>query len=206
VDKLWQFDQTLFRDIHIGLHKSWLDPVFWVISSSGLGWVQTVILLLVIGITVYKSGWRMNDTVRLALASLFSFAFTGVVDTLIKHFVPRERPSNLVWAHPQEQIFSRSFASGHTASSFSIALILFFLTRNSDKRRVGWIALVWAALVGFSRMYRGVHWPSDVLSGFGVALACTSLLMFILPKEFAVAASEQEKREDGSAAEAVAEA
>lgn len=54
-----------------------------------------------------------------------------------------------------------SFPSGHTAASFAVGVLLF----RKLPKRYGIPALVLAALIGFSRLYLGVHYPSDVLAG-----------------------------------------
>ena len=59
-----------------------------------------------------------------------------------------------------------SFPSGHTSAAFSVALICFW---QLDKK-YSWIFVLIAALIGVSRLYLGVHYPSDVLGGFLIAL------------------------------------
>jgi membrane-associated phospholipid phosphatase len=188
VSGLWELDQSLFRAIHLDGHRDWLDPLFFVISSTGLGWVQSILILAALP-------WRkaMARTPRrlvkgdlrpltgpllltLALASLINTAF-------LKKAIPRERPSNLPDALPQETFFHNSFPSGHTATSFAIAAALFWLTRGTSHRWVGPAALAWAALVGLSRIYRGVHWPTDVLGGALVGIGSAALVAMLLPKD-----------------------
>ncbi|MBU6182388.1 MAG: phosphatase PAP2 family protein [Verrucomicrobia bacterium] len=65
----------------------------------------------------------------------------------------------------------RSFPSSHTANCFCLATVCAFFLRR------GWIAFIPAALVGFSRMYVGVHWPTDVLAGAFVGAACGALVV-----------------------------
>jgi undecaprenyl-diphosphatase len=181
MNTIWRWDEDTFRSINLGWHSTWLDPIFFVVSSTGLGWVQALIIL---GFFPWKA-LRTKTKRRKALAStapllLCAWAFTGIVDTAIKHAVPRDRPSNEPWALPQENVHAWSFASGHTASSFGIAFAFFFLTRGTKLSNWGWAGLVWAGLVGFSRIYRGVHWPSDVLSGFFVGLGCACVFMAVV--------------------------
>ena len=66
---------------------------------------------------------------------------------------------------------SMSFPSGHTSRVFAMATLIAFGT----KRPVGVAMFVFAALVGLSRIYLGLHWPSDVLAGavLGIALGLT---------------------------------
>ena len=185
---LWQFDQTVFRDINVGWHHNWLDPFFWILSSSGLGWVQvsTLILLLSWKVFTVEGARSFADLGRCVIEKSFLFivlltwAVTGILDQLSKQWVPRERPSDLAWSLPQEDISWRSFASGHTATSFGIAFAVLFLTWGTRRRGWGIFALCWAALVGLSRVYRGVHWPTDVISGFFVGLGSASIVFFLL--------------------------
>ena len=192
--ELWQWDQTVFRDVHLGWHESWLDPIFFIISSSGLGWVQiTFIVLLFPWRRFRKSEFAYEGTFFHRFAHFLRFErplnvplavawlLAGTIVPIIKHEVPRERPSNLIWAHPQEHIFANSYASGHTSTSFAIAWTVFFFTRGTPQAKWGWLALVWAFLVGIARIYRGVHWPSDVVAGFFVGLGCACLTRLIWP-------------------------
>ncbi len=173
VDGLWRFDKQLFRDIHVGLHQFWLDPVFWVLSYSGLGQVQAVFILLLL----FRRQSRSYVLPLLVSEIISGFAMGDV----IKHFLPRDRPSNLLIAQPQEAWFSNSFPSGHTTSSFGIAFMLFLLVRKNQPW-IGWVALGWATLVGVSRIYRGIHWPTDVLGGMFVGLAGATLTYLVLER------------------------
>ena len=176
MDRLWELDQTLFRQIHLGWHRDWLDPVFWVLSTSGLGSVQSLALLGLIWFV-----WRNRPQDRTPLALFIAFTIAGLINTaFLKNLVPRERPSLLADTIPQETFFHDSFPSGHTATSFGIAAMLLLLTIKGPRAWAGWLAMIWAALVGLSRIYRGVHWPSDVIAGalIGLAAACLVYLVF----------------------------
>jgi undecaprenyl-diphosphatase len=111
---------------------------------------------------------------------LFAIAFSGLVlSGVTKKQVERERPSNFEFAQPQETFYYNSYPSGHTTTSFAIAFMLVFITWDTPRRHWGFLAIGWASLVGLSRIYRGVHWPTDVMGGVcaGLVAACLAYLL-----------------------------
>ena len=69
-----------------------------------------------------------------------------------------------------------SFPSGHSAAAFASAMVIF---KNGDKK-MGIPALVLAILISASRLYVGVHYPSDVIGGIIVGMVCSYLAEFTL--------------------------
>jgi membrane-associated phospholipid phosphatase len=67
---------------------------------------------------------------------------------------------------------SRSFPSGHTTTSFACATVLAFLVPRAAP-----FAYVLAAAIGYSRLYVGVHWPTDVVAGAALGVATALLLL-----------------------------
>lgn len=186
---LQQFDLEGFRAIHIGLHRDWLDPVFWLFSTTGLGWLQVCLTLLApLAFSQAKrpslletAKARLRDPHFFVEPLLFVIVVCGIVLPQIpKQLINRERPSNLPWALPQEDFRWYSFPSGHTTTSFGVAFLILFATWRSDYAWIGKLSLVWASLVGLSRIYRGVHWPTDVLGGIfaGLLSACAAAYLF----------------------------
>ncbi len=167
------FDLAIFRAINVGLHRAWLDPVFAFFSYLGLGGVLAAVCL---GFLFSRSTRRM--VIPLLLADAVSG--WGVAD-LLKVLIPRARPSNLSFAIVQEPIYHSSFPSGHTTTAFAVATMLVFLLWNTRYRKLAWWSYLVAALIGLSRIYRGVHWPTDVVAGACFGIGTTCLLYFILP-------------------------
>ena len=67
---------------------------------------------------------------------------------------------------------SRSFPSGHTATSFACASVLAFLVPRAAP-----LAYLLAAAIGYSRLYVGVHWPTDVIAGAALGTVTALLLL-----------------------------
>lgn len=147
-----------------------LDPIVIFITSlgdKGFIWIIGTILLLIPKKT-RKIGWMS------ALALLGSLMLNN---NLIKNLVARPRPftvlSDLSILIPKPGEFS--FPSGHTSSSFAAAAVFY---RHLPKK-IGIPALVLAGLIGFSRLYVGVHYPTDVLAGavMGILLSYLAEIM-----------------------------
>lgn len=167
---LYRFDMDWFRAIHIGWHSPILDPIFLVFSYLGLGGVEGLFAFLLILFSRFR---------RFGIPLLITVLATIISSQLPKHIIPRDRPSVLGFSHPQEAWVANSFPSGHTTCSFAFAFMVLFLTMGTRRAWVGYVGLVVAFLIGISRIYRGVHWPSDVIAGifFGCATAAVVYLI-----------------------------
>jgi len=112
-------------------------------------------------------------------ATAVAFALEIFLYTLLKKSIRRPRPYRrlrgvrYLLAPPDEF----SFPSGHTAGAFLMALVL-----STAFPFLAVPTFAWACLVGFSRVYLGVHYPGDVLAGMVLGLSCAALaLKFFLP-------------------------
>jgi undecaprenyl-diphosphatase len=181
METLTHYDRELFYAINHGLNHPLLDPVMWLITSLGLGWVQ---LLLLLGVSGYLAWRRVSYSVArvVLLPGVVAFVGSGVMAQILKRTVPRLRPSNLPDAlvAPDERIFHNSFPSGHTTTAFALAFWVFLLTYRTRYRWWGYGALLLAGLVGLSRVYRGVHYPSDVLAGAVIGVLWGALVYLTL--------------------------
>lgn len=192
METLLHYDRELFYRVNHGLNHPWLDPVMWLITSLGLGWVQLLLVLVVAGLMEWRrragvgSGSapaaRCGSVRGVVVPALVALLGSGLSVQGLKRAVPRLRPSTLPDAlvAPDERIFLHSFPSGHTATAFALAFWVFLLTRSTRYRLWGYGALLLAGLVGLSRIYRGVHYPLDVLTGALIGVFWGAVAYFIL--------------------------
>lgn len=182
METLLYWDRELFFGVNHGLNHPLLDPVMWLITSLGLGWVQLLIVFIAAGwVARRRLAWSAGVKTVL-LPAIVAFLGSGITVQILKRTVPRLRPSNLPEAivAPDERIFHNSFPSGHTATAFALAFWVFLLTRRTRYRWWGYGALLLAGLVGLSRIYRGVHYPSDVLTGALIGILWGAVAYFSL--------------------------
>ncbi len=145
----------------------WLTLAAVDLTSLGSIAVLGVILLLVCGLFLSLRRWR--ETVVLVLASAGGLALSDG----LKLAFGRERPPQALHV---VQVINASFPSGHAMLSAVAyltlgALAAHFATRRRVKIYALTAAMILTLAVGSSRVYLGVHWPSDVLAGWCVGAA-----------------------------------
>jgi undecaprenyl-diphosphatase len=101
------------------------------------------------------------------ISGLFAFGIELPLYKLLKNGIKRDRPCETLSSvyqrvAPSDQF---SFPSGHTAAAFIIATLLSYFFPHLAP-----LLYVWALLVGFSRIYLGVHYPSDILAGIVIGM------------------------------------
>ena len=171
MEGLYRWDMETFRAVNVGWRSEGLTPLFWLLSYTGLSQIQ---ILFVLGLS------RWPALRRYVVPCVATIAFTGLsFAQVVKRVAPRERPSLLRVALPQEDWTRSSFVSGHTTTAFALATMLLLMTLGTRHVRWGALAMLWAFGVGVSRVYRGVHWPSDALGG-ACAGALGSGLLYLL--------------------------
>jgi undecaprenyl-diphosphatase len=173
VNPVTQFDLNWFREIHVGWKNPFLDVVFTFFSYAGLGVSLAIISLVLLLFRASK-----HFSLPLVATILLSLATSQIP----KRLMPRDRPSLLDISNPQEALYFNSFPSGHTTTSFACAFMIFFITFRTRHAWIGWLCLGCAFLVGLSRIYRGVHWPSDVIAGTFNGCATAAIAFLVLDR------------------------
>jgi membrane-associated phospholipid phosphatase len=135
---------------------------------------------VVLGLLLFALAWRRHSQkwMRIFSAMILAMALAGVVGTVIKRAVPRARPSvksELRWGGPRFSTKYHAFPSGHVGASTAFFGVLIFA-----RRRVGLACLPIPILIGFSRMYLGAHYLSDVVCAAVLGLFCALLVTYFL--------------------------
>lgn len=169
-------DHTILLWICENLRFSFLTP-FWkfmtTFGEGGIFWIIICILLLV-----------NQKTRRVGIIMFIALTINAVVvNVVLKNMIARTRPYDAFQDITRLIKIQKdySFPSGHTSASFACAFAL-WLSLEKPYKKYAWIALIIATLVGFSRLYLGVHYPSDVLGGMIVGCCSAYIAYYLYPK------------------------
>ncbi len=142
----------------------------------------TVICTLLIAVTgLLVARGALARRVRVAAGYTAAIAISGAVRLTIAEAVARDRPPYAGWLREASGF---AFPSGHaTASAIAAALLTQLAARrvrtDSARCAVGAVAVIWAVGVGWSRVCLGVHWTSDVLGGWALAVVWLTLVRLL---------------------------
>ena len=158
-----EMDMAVLEFLADQFHGGWLDGCMKFITSLG----NAGFLWIVLSVTLLC--FRRTRECGIVMAA--SLIISAVLrEGLLKYWIQRprpfvENPAIVLMIPPPAGVYS--FPSGHTASSFAAAAALW-----KRDRRWGTAAFLLAALIGFSRIYLQVHYPSDVIAGMALGLIC----------------------------------
>lgn len=177
MDFIVNFDWTIFKFFE-SLWNPVLDVIMTVITH--LGDKGIIWLVLGVGLLIPKK------TRRLGVYVLGGFAVASVINNYcLKEFIQRPRPFNFdgwpeAFNFPNlvKQPSSWSFPSGHTSSSFGAAFP--FLLKA--KKKYGIPAFILAFLIGISRIYVHVHYPTDIIGGIIVGIVGGLIATILIDK------------------------
>jgi len=191
-------DQAAFHFINTRLTNPVLDIPMAALSSWAVWWPLAILAGLGI---LLRGGFHAR---AMLLAAVLAVGINdGLVCRTLKEMVGRPRPNDTVsgvrtvdLARATPRLLAvalplriktseikgppnrgKSFPSSHAANCFALATVI-----SVFYRRRGWVAFFPAALVAFSRMYVGVHWPVDVLAGCLIGILCGLGSVFVLKK------------------------
>ena len=166
LDTLIEKDRALFVFLNGLGTESW--DGFWMGITNKYTWIPLYIVLLFLLFRYFN--WK-KALFLLFIAALL-VTFTDQFVNLIKNTIGRLRPCS----DPSLQDFIRivkksggySFISGHSTNSFAVSTFMILTLRNHFKPI--YLVLIWPLLFAYSRIYVGVHFPLDIITGMFVGI------------------------------------
>lgn len=177
LEKLLQLDIEFFFLINRN-QADLLNPVMTLLSN-GFAWIPMYAWLIWL---IYRKYGKA--VYKYVFVLLILFVLTDQVSSgLIKPLVGRLRPCHEPALSENVQLVSKcggkySFPSGHATNTMGLAIGMYILYGAS----VGFWLILWALLVGYSRIYLGVHYPLDILMGFTLGWLLAMLTCWIARK------------------------
>ena len=160
-----QFDANILLFIQENIRNGFLTPIMKFITMScdgGIIWIALSVLLMI-----------FPKTRKMGFCSAISLIFSVLIcNVFLKNLFGRIRPYEVISGLELlvEEADDPSFPSGHTSASVAAALSI-FLVSLGRQRVAAIIAIIYAFLVGFTRLYVGIHYPTDVIVAAVVAVA-----------------------------------
>lgn len=165
IEAILDFDQELFLALN-RLNSGFMDSIMVFISGK-LEWIPLYVVLLYF---VYKKYGKQTWIILIGAALTVTLADQVSVQ-LFKNVFERLRPCHNPDINEMVHIVNNKcggqfgFVSSHATNTFAIATFLGLLLKGAKKKTTLVLLLIWAAIVSYSRIYLGVHYPLDVFCG-----------------------------------------
>jgi len=168
METIWQWGLDLIRTVQL-VHGPVLDTIFKAITFLGEEEFFMILLPLIL--------WCVDFAVGARLA--FAFLLSPYVNVVLKDLFAHPRPFELDPAVKRHDIGGYGLPSGHSQS----AVVLWGTIAAEFHKRWLWVvAILLMVLIGFSRIYLGVHFPTDVLGGWAVGAVLLALYLALEPR------------------------
>lgn len=169
LEQLLELDKFLFLHLNNLGTTTW--DSFWLFVTNKVNSIPLYAVLLFIS---YKQ-LGLKKTALLLVTVGIMIGVTDQLANFFKYGVQRLRPCHDAEVNTLMRLVKSycggkyGYFSAHAANSFAVAIFFTILLRNKDKY-IGISLIIWAAMVAYSRVYIGVHFPLDILTGCGIGL------------------------------------
>ncbi|MFK7811804.1 MAG: phosphatase PAP2 family protein [Maribacter sp.] len=185
LEEILKYDKEVFLLLNNLGSETW--DGFWMFITNKFSSIPLYLLLLFLS---YKQMGIKKTAALLVVAILMITATNGLAD-FFKYGIQRLRPCFDADVNELARLVKDScggkfgYFSAHAGNTMAVAAFFSILLKGKY-RHIGIFLLVWALLVGFSRIYIGVHFPLDVFTGMVMGLffgwLFAKLFIFVLPK------------------------
>ena len=164
LEQLLEYDTELFVFLNSLGNETW--DGFWLLVTNKLTFIPLYAILLLL---IYKKyGWQKLLLFAIVIAAMITY--TDQMTNVVKRSVLRFRPCacddimDSIRFIAERCSSNRSFFSGHASNSMAAAVFGGLILRPYFKNLI-FILLFWSAMVAYSRIYVGVHFPIDIICG-----------------------------------------
>ena len=160
MESLITWDQEVFLALN-GLGHPYLDQAMLFLSAK-LVWIPLYVFLIYLLYRHYGRKFWIPLVLVIVAVALSDQVTSGFMKPFFERFRPCKDPLLMDQVINVGKCGSKyGFASSHAANTFAVAVFFFALLRNKWL----WLLVAWAALVSYSRIYLGVHFPGDIIVG-----------------------------------------
>lgn len=180
-DEVTEGDTLPYDDAILLAINSWsspvLDAITLVVTEFGGSIAVSIIVLILCSLLARRKKWRGLTFVLVSMIGML------LLNLSLKLLFARDRPD--LWAQLITED-SFSFPSGHAMASSALAAVAILLSWHTKWRSfVITGGLIYVLAIGFTRLYLGVHYPTDIIAGWGVSIAWVSIsyAMLLFPSK-----------------------
>lgn len=168
-----RYDEQVLLAIY-SLSSDTLDRIIGATTDLGYTWWVGLVTIVAVSLCVKRRNYKN------ALVVVVGVVGSAIINLLLKLFFQRDRPE--LWERLITEN-SYSFPSGHAMASASLAAVIIVILWPTKWRYFALaIGSVYVMYIGFTRMYLGVHYPTDIIAGWLVATSWVAITTIIVKK------------------------